>query len=150
MNNEIVRKIEHYCAYQERSHKEVRTKLLELGSRGSELEEMIAHLIEHDFLDEERFASAFARGKFKLKMWGRKKIVKELKAKGVSDYLLKKSLKAIDFNEYYDTVRNLMIKKFSELENEHYLVKKKKVYHYLMSKGYEHSIINECFKDLGL
>lgn len=150
MDSEIVRKIEYYCAYQERSHKEVRYKLVELGSRGEDLEEILAYLITQNFLNEERFAQSFARGKFYHKKWGKKKITKELKYKGVSPYLINKGLKEIQQDDYLNTLRNLMIKKFEDVKNNPLLVKKKKVYNFLMNKGYEHALINQLFTDLGL
>ncbi|HRD43896.1 MAG TPA: RecX family transcriptional regulator, partial [Ferruginibacter sp.] len=93
-------KIKHYCAYQERSHKEVKEKLYGFGLYKAEVELLLTQLIEENYLNEERFATAFAGGKFRMKQWGRQKIKYELKQKQVSDYCIKKALAAIDGEQY--------------------------------------------------
>ena len=79
-------KIKHYCAYQERSHKEVMGKLYDLGLFKKDAELLVSQLIEEGYLNEERFAIQFAGGKFRIKQWGKKKIVYALKEKQVSEY----------------------------------------------------------------
>lgn len=148
MDVAILSKIRHYCAYQERAHKEVRTKLLELGSRGLELENIIGHLIENNFLNEERFAQQYARGKFTLKKWGRIKITNALKFKGVSPYCIKKGMAEIDDNDYFDTLFKLAITKTKQVGKIHPALKRKKIYTYLMGKGYESNLINEVLNDI--
>src|ERR1051325_741378 len=98
-------KISHYCAYQERSHKEVRNKLYEYGLHKNEVEELVTRLITEGFLNEERFAKAFAGGKFRIKKWGRNKIVYELEALGVTPRCVRAGLKEIDESEYRKTLR---------------------------------------------
>jgi len=130
--------IQHYCAYQERCHSEVRYKLLELGFRGDRLEEAIAALIADDFLNEERFARSYTRGKFRMKQWGRKKIVHELKAKQVSEYCIRKGLLEIDEDAYEETLKGLFEKKLAELRSERNVwIRKQKVQRYLVQKGFE-------------
>lgn len=139
--------IQHYCAYQERCHSEVRNKLLELDFRGSMLEEAMASLIADDFLNEERFARSYTRGKFRMKQWGRKKIVYELKAKKVSEYCIRKGLLEIGDEEYRNTLRLLFEKKGAELKSEKNIwIRKQKVQRYLIQKGYEHDMISELLK----
>ena len=93
---QALQKLKHYCGYQERSHAEVKAKLYELGVRKADHDEIISTLIEEDYLNEERFAMAFARGKFRMKQWGRIKIKYELKQKQVSEYCIKKAFKEIN------------------------------------------------------
>ncbi len=139
--------IQHYCAYQERCHSEVRNKLLELGFRGIALEEAIASLIAENFLNEERFARSYTRGKFRIKQWGRKKIIHELKLKKVSEYCIKKGLLEIDEQEYQSTLQSLFEKKAAELKSEKNVwIRKQKVQRYLIQKGYEQELVSELLK----
>lgn len=138
-----------YCQYQERSHKEVRNKLYELGCKTAEVETIISELIEKDLLNEERYARAIARGKFRMKQWGRQKIVQALKLQQVSDYCIKKAMKEIDGNEYEQTLKKLAEKKWHELRAERKsLMKRAKVYRYLLQKGYETDMINDVLKEI--
>ena len=140
-NEQALQKLKQYCAYQERSHFEVQQKLWELGVRRAEHEEIIAALIEDDYLNEERFAIQFAGGKFRMKGWGRKKIYYGLKEKKVSDYNIKKAMKAIDETAYDATLKKLAEAKYALLKDEQYLVRKKKTTDYLLQKGYEPELI---------
>lgn len=140
--------IEHYCAYQERCHSEVRYKLLELGFRGAELEEAIASLIADNFLNEERFARSYSSGKFRMNQWGRKKIVQALKQKQVSDYCIRKGLEAIDAVEYAATLQRLAEKKLAITEKGQTWIRKQKVQRYLIQKGYENDLIAEVLEKL--
>lgn len=140
----IIKSIEHYCAYQERCHSEVRYKLVELGSRGEELENIIAHLVEENFLNEERYAKSYARGKAHLKNWGKNKIRITLKQKNVSEYCIKKGLADIDENIYFDNLQKLIIQKkkdYSKFKNP--IIRKNKIIHFLLQKGYEYEYISE-------
>src|SRR6476619_3411710 len=93
---QAMQKLKHYCGYQERSHIEAREKLYSFGLYKQEVEECISRLIEEDYLNEERFAIAYARGKFRMKGWGKNKIIQSLKEKRVSGYCINKALKEID------------------------------------------------------
>ena len=139
-----------FCNYQERSHQEVKDKLYELGSYPDEVNSLIADLIEADLLNEERFAKAFARGRFRLKHWGRVKIVQHLKQHRITEYLIKKALKEIDPSEYFATAERLAEKKWSTLRAERDSYgKRAKVYRYLLQKGFESGMINEIVKAIG-
>src|SRR5690242_15152871 len=138
---QALQKLRHYCGYQDRSHAEVRSKLYELGVRKADHDEMIATLIEEDQLNEERFAMAFAGGKFRMKQWGRVKIKYELKQRQVSEYSIKKALKQINEEEYMDSLKKLADQRYASLKGEQYLVRKKKTIDYLMQKGYEPGLI---------
>jgi regulatory protein len=139
---QAIQKLRHYCAYQERSHSEVREKLYQLKVWKKDHDEIIASLIEDDYLNEERFAIAFAGGKYRINQWGRVKIKYELKQKQVSDYSIKKALKQIDEKEYRQSLQELADKKYASLKGEQYLVRKKKTMDYLISRGYEPELIN--------
>ncbi|HRE62235.1 MAG TPA: regulatory protein RecX [Ferruginibacter sp.] len=142
-------KIKHYCAYQERSHAEVREKLYSFGLYKQEVETLLVQLIEENYLNEERFAIAFAGGKFRMKQWGRVKIKFELQQKAVSAYCIKKALAGIDENEYLATLQKLAKGKLATLKSEkNIFIKKTKLRNYLMQKGYEPSMIMEFFNGI--
>lgn len=134
---QAIQKLKHYCAYQERCHSEVKEKLYNLGVWKKDHGEIIATLIEENYLNEERFAIAFAGGKWRIKQWGRVKIKYELKQKQVSDYSIKKALKQIDEEEYIKTLAKLAKEKYAALKHEQYLVRQKKTLNYLLAKGFE-------------
>jgi regulatory protein len=140
--------IRHYCSYQERAHSEVRNKLLELGARGLELEQYIMELINEDYLNEERFAIAFAGGKFRLLGWGKVKIKQALRAKAVSDYCINKALNELDNQGYEEKLQQLAEKKLSTLRTGTHLAKQKKLQDYLLSKGYESNLVYKLAKEL--
>lgn len=143
-----IQKLKQYCAYQERSHYEVQQKLWELGVRRAEHDEIVSTLIEEDYLNEERFAKAFAGGKFRMKDWGRKKIYHALKEKRVSEYNIKKAMKEIDDEDYKNVLRELAEKKYALLKGQQYLIRKKKTMDYLMQKGFEADLVTRAVNDL--
>ena len=126
-----------YCAYQERCQKEVRNKLFELGANYDEIEHIIAELVEQNFINEERFATCFARGKFYYKQWGKYKIRQELKTREISEYCIKKGLKEIDEQDYQNTLQKLIDKKSKEIGGIKIAKNKQKVALFLIGKGYE-------------
>jgi regulatory protein len=139
---QAIQKLKHYCAYQERSHAEVKEKLYSLGLWRQDVDKAISQLIEADCLNEERFAKAFAGGKFRMKHWGRVKIKYELKQKQVSEYCIKKGLKEIDEEDYLKTLNKLKEEKLLTLKSEkNVLVRKRKLSDYLLQKGYERDLI---------
>jgi regulatory protein len=144
----ILLKAASYCAYQERCHNEVRNKLADWGVYGLEADQVILQLIELNYLNEERFAVAFAGGKFRVKQWGRLKIKRELKVRGVSDYCIQMAFKEIDADDYFETLKALAHKKMSSLKPAHPLVNNRKVYHYLATKGFEADLIQEAIRKL--
>lgn len=138
---QALQKLKHYCGYQDRSHSEVKEKLYSLGVWKKDHDEIMAALIEENYLNEERFALAFAGGKFRMKQWGRVKIKYELKQRQVSEYTIKKALKQIDEEEYMTSLKKLAEDRYASLKGEQYLVRKKKTIDYLMQKGYEPGLI---------
>src|SRR5436190_15104498 len=104
---QALQKLKHYCAYQERCHSEVKEKLYQLGIWEKNHDEIIAALIQENYLNEERFALAFAGGKFRISQWGREKIKQALKQRQVSDYCIRKALKEVDERTYQKTLEKL-------------------------------------------
>lgn len=137
-----------YCAYQDRCHKEVRSKLFEIGMYGDDLENIIVKLIEEKFLDEQRFATAYAGGKFRLKKWGRIRIQRELKMRQISAYCLKKAMDEITDEDYMETLDALLEKKNRVLRENNIWKRRKKLADYVISKGYESYLVWEAVKRL--
>lgn len=136
-------KAENYCVYQERAQQEVRNKLYEWGLHQEDVENIIVRLIEENFLNEERFAKAFALGKFRMKGWGKIKIKQYLKAKRVSEPLIRLALKEIDLDEYDRKIEEIIDKKINKPLQELSFTEKSKLAVYLQSKGFENDIIFE-------
>ena len=144
-----IQKIRHYCAYQERSHFETREKLYSLGLYKNQVEQIMANLVEENYLNEERFAIAYAGGKFRMKKWGRLKISHALAQKKVSSYCIKTALSGIDEAEYEKTISDLAKAKYRALKNEkNEAVKTKKIIQYLLQKGYEYAAISGIIKNI--
>ncbi|MDO6675409.1 regulatory protein RecX [Tenacibaculum sp. 1_MG-2023] len=145
---EIKRKIEQYCVYQDRCHKEVEKKLKDYSLIPEAREHILLHLLEHNFLNEERFAKSFARGKFRIKKWGKDRIVRELKFRDISAYNIKSALKEIDEEEYIKTLYNLVEKKNESVSETNHFKRKKKIADYLLYRGFESSLIYEALKTI--
>jgi len=146
--DEAKRKLEHYCAYQDRYHDEAVQKLRSLGMIPQAIDVIMGHLIEHNFLNEERFARSFARGKFRIKHWGRRRIVQELKFRGITKYNIDAALKEITDAEYLEAFHLIAEKQWETVREGNLLKKKKKVSDYLLRKGFETSIVAEKIADL--
>ena len=138
---QALQKLKHYCAYQERCHNDVKEKLYKLGVWKKEHDEIIAALIEENYLNEERFAIAYAGGKFRINNWGRTKITYALKQKQLSEYCIKKALKQIEEEDYLKILNKLAKEKYASLKSEQYLVRKKKTMDYLIGKGFEMNLV---------
>lgn len=143
---EILKKTANFCVYQERTQREVRQKLYEWGVYGEDAEEIIGTLIIERFLNEERFAKAFAGGKFRVKHWGRIKIKYELKLKGVSEANIKIGLKEIEDEDYSEKIQLLIERKLKTLYTTPAPMQKSKLANYLISKGFENDIVWEEIK----
>ena len=148
-SEKALQKIRHYCAYQERSHSETRDKLYSLGLYKNQVEEILATLIEENYLNEERFAIAYAGGKFRMKQWGKIKIVHGLAQKKVSSYCIKQALASIDEVAYKRVLVKLAKEKWRSLKSEtNEGVKKKKVIQFLLQKGFEYEIISGVIENI--
>ncbi len=146
--NQALEKVKYFCAYQERSHKEVTEKLYGYGLYSKDVDQIIAVLIEENYLNEERFAVAFAGGKFRVKQWGRQKIKYELKQRGVSSFCINLAIKEIEETDYISTLYSLARKKWESLIKEQFYSRQAKTSSYLITKGYEQHLIIEVIEKL--
>lgn len=145
---EALTKLQRYCAYQDRCHKEVRSKLLDLGIYGDTLEEIMAELVTENFLNEERFARSFVRGKFRIKNWGRIRILQELRTRHISDYCTRKGLEEIDPEDYEQALINLLQQKYDALHSEKDVFKRKhKTAQYAIRRGFESQLVWQTLKN---
>jgi regulatory protein len=145
---QILLKLASFCAYQERTLKEVRQKLHEWEVDEGDAEPVIAELKQQSYLNEERFARAFAGGKFRVKKWGKLKIKQEMKLRGLSNELIQKGLTEIDGDAYEEVLRDLLAKKAKSLRGEPLAVKQKLV-RFALSRGFESDIVWELLKTIG-
>ncbi|AYN69458.1 RecX family transcriptional regulator [Euzebyella marina] len=145
---EATTKMEKYCAYQERCHKEVVEKLRSMRMIPQAIDKIVVHLIEGNYLNEERFAQSFARGKFNIKNWGRKRIVRELKIRNISTYNINTALSEIEDRAYYKTLDNLAQKRLSQITEKNPQKKRKKLADYLLYRGWESHLVYEKIKEL--
>ncbi|MGY6558694.1 MAG: regulatory protein RecX [Nitritalea sp.] len=141
-------KIAAYCAYQDRCQQEVRAKLRERGIYGDDAEELISLMITEKFLDEERFAKAFTRGKFSQNHWGRVKITLELKRRDISPRLIQIALKELDPETYWEKMQALAQKKWANRKGKDTFKEKQALLRYLLGKGYEHALAAELIASL--
>lgn len=145
---DVVQKLEYYCAYQERCHVEVQEKLRSFMLTSDEMDRVIVHLIEHNYLNEERFACVFSISKFHQKKWGKIRITTELKARKISSYLISKAIGEIPNHEYDDTFHQIAEKHWETIFEKNELKKRKKFCDYLLRKGWESDLVYEKVKAL--
>ncbi|MDG4715014.1 MULTISPECIES: regulatory protein RecX [Winogradskyella] len=141
--DEAQKKLENYCAYQERCHKEVRAKLKNMRMIPEAIDKIMVHLINHNFLNEERFAKTFVRGKFRIKKWGKNRLVRELKFKDISKYAIDVALKEISDEDYFETLDEITQKRIEQVKEKNLYKKKKKVADYLLYRGWESNLVYE-------
>ncbi len=142
-----LQKAEKYCVYQERSQQEVRQKLYDLGLYPRDVEQIISELIGNNFLNEERFANAYALGKFRIKGWGKIKIKQGLKLKRVPEGMIKKALQQIDLDDYLAKLKGILEKKAALLKEKEPYKRSYQLKQYAFGKGYEGNLVAEVLKD---
>ncbi|MDO6759879.1 regulatory protein RecX [Tamlana sp. 2_MG-2023] len=140
---EATKKLEHYCAYQERCHQEVRKKLVSMYMIPEAIDVIIVHLLDHNFLNEERFAKAFVRGKFRIKHWGRRRLTSELKQKDISKYNITQALAEINDDEYLTVLSDLSEKRANLIKEVNTYKKRKKFIDYFLYRGWESHLVYE-------
>ncbi|WP_035668819.1 regulatory protein RecX [Flavobacterium sp. 83] len=145
---EAIHKIEHFCAYQERSHEEVVQKLRSMKMESEEIDSIMAHLISDNFLNEERFACSFARGKHRIKHWGKIRIVNELKSKKITQTLINIALKEITPEEYATTFHTLAERHWESIRETNLMKKRKKFCDYMLRRGFESNLVYDKVKEL--
>ncbi len=146
IDSTILNKARKYCAYQERSQQELRDKLYELGLHKKEVEQTIAQMVEENFLNEERFAIAYAGGKFRVKHWGRIKIKLALKQKKVSPYCITKALKEINERDYKKCLEKIIADCGKRILEKNPLKKNYKIAQYAIGRGFEPELVWEILK----
>lgn len=137
-----------YCAYRDRSQKEVEDKLIEMRMIPAAREEIIIKLMQENFLNEERFARSFVRGKFRIKKWGRHKIKQELKLKQISSPIIRIAMTEINETDYRNTLYSLAEKKLALLSETDKFKLRKKLSDHLLRKGYEGSLVFEVTEEI--
>lgn len=146
--DEIKKKLEYYCAYQDRCHQEVEKKMREFHLIPEARELILLHLMQHNFLNEERFSKSFARGKFRIKQWGKRRIVQELKMRNISAYNIKTGLKEIEEDEYIAMLHKVASSKNNSIKESNLFKRKQKLYQYLYGRGYESNLIQDVTKEI--
>lgn len=145
---EAIQKIEYFCSYQERCHEEVVAKLRSMKMYPEEIDQIMVHLISENFLNEERFASSFARGKHRIKHWGKIRITNELKFRNISQTLINTALKEITPEEYLDTFHALAERHWESIKETNALKKRKNFCDYMLRRGFESNLIYDKVKEL--
>ena len=140
---EALNHLRKWCAERERCHSEIRSKLLEHSVYGDDLEQVIDRLITEGFLNEERYARAYARGKLRMNHWGWNKILANLKMKQISSYCIKMAYEEIDHEEYIDILNHLISRKAREIKESDYFKRRQKIIRFLVQKGFEIPLITE-------
>ncbi|TXE17830.1 RecX family transcriptional regulator [Psychroserpens burtonensis] len=146
--DEAQKKLEHYCAYQERCHKEVTQKLYDMKMIPEARDKIVVHLLQHNFLNEERFAQAYTRGKFRIKKWGKQRIQLELKRRDISKTIITIALKEISDVDYYNTFHALAEKKAETIGETNAQKKRKKLADYLFYRGWESHLVYDKIREL--
>lgn len=145
---EIQQKIAQYCVYQDRCHKEVEEKIKSFDLIPEAREMILLNLMKDNFLNEERFAKSFARGKFRIKHWGKNRIVNELKMRDISPYNIKTALKEIDDKEYINTIYKITENRNNVISESNPYKRKKKLIDFLLRKGFETDLIFKTIEDV--
>lgn len=147
---QIIKKLESFCAYRERCESEIKQKLYQWNVGEKEIDFYINYLKENNFLNEERFAVAFARGKFNIKSWGKRKIIQELQLKRIDSKKIRQSIEHIDEGFYFLRLQDLLEKKIKTIKESDTFKKKQKLLLYATQKGYEMDLINTVLKEMKL
>ena len=142
------KKLENYCVYRERCHKEVREKLMQMHMIPEAIDVIIVHLIQHNFLNEERFAKAFVQGKFNIKKWGKRRLTYELKQKDIAKSNINEAINEISDENYIEAFNNLAEKQCFLIKESNKLKKKKKLIDYLLYRGWESHLVYEKVNNL--
>lgn len=145
---EATKKLERYCAYQERCHKEVIEKLRGMRMIPEAIDQIVAHLIQENYLNEERFAQSFARGKFNIKKWGKNRIVRELQLRDISAFNIKSALKEINPETYLESLDELAQKRLDAINERNPQKRKKKLADYLLYRGWETHLVYDKVNEL--
>ena len=144
----ILARIHHYCAYQERCIYEVDLKLMQWKVSSHNIKQILHHLQEEGFIDEERYARIFVRSKFHINKWGRTKIRYELKNRFITEKIVQKAMEEIGEDDYMKTIRELILKKMSEINSGKHLNIREKIITFVTGKGFEFDLISKVLTEL--
>ena len=145
--DDALKKAIKYCDYQERNQQEVRDKLYDLGLHKKDVEQIISQLITDGFLNEERFAIAYAGGKFRIKHWGKAKIRYALKQKRISDYCINKALQQINDSDYIRTLNSVIVSYAKKVKEKDERKRNYKIAQHVVSKGFESELVWDQLRD---
>ena len=145
-----IERLKNYCALQDRCQWDVTQKMKEWGLLEMTQNHILEILIQEKYVDEERFAQSFCRGKFLIKKWGKVKITNELKKKRISDICIKKGLEVIDLTEYDLLLENLLAKKNNTLRDKNHFTRKSKLARFLIQRGFEGNLVWDKIRELSI
>ncbi len=145
-----IERLKNYCALQDRCQWDVTQKMKEWGLLEMTQNHILEILIQEKYVDEERFAQSFCRGKFLIKQWGKVKITNELKKKKISNICIKKGLKEIDLTEYDLLLENLLTKKNDTLRDKNHFTRKSKLARFLIQRGFEGNLVWDKIRELSI
>ena len=146
--NIAIERIKNYCALQDRCQWDVIQKLREWGLQQATKDHILEILITNKFIDEERFSTSFCRGKFRIKNWGKRKIVNELKRKQISSICINTGLKEIDEKEYNLVLVKLFYQKESSIKDKNQFIRKTKIANFLIQRGFENNLVWDKIREL--
>jgi regulatory protein len=145
---EALSKLQNYCSYQERCHQEVRRKLVSMRMIPEAIDQIIVALLDHNFLNEERFAKAYVRGKFRIKKWGRRRLTLELKKKEIGIFNINQAISQINELDYLEVFNDLSESRLSFIKESNKLKKRKKLADYLLYRGWESHLVYQRVNEL--
>jgi len=145
---EALSKLQNYCSYQERCHQEVRRKLVSMRMIPEAIDQIIVALLDHNFLNEERFAKAYVRGKFRIKKWGRRRLTLELKKKEICIFNINQAISQINELDYLEVFNDLSESRLSFIKESNKLKKRKKLADYLLYRGWESHLVYQRVSEL--
>jgi len=143
-----IERIKNYCALQDRCQWDVLQKLREWGLQQVTKDHILEILITDKFIDEERFSTSFCRGKFRIKNWGKHKIINELKRKQISSICINIGLKEIDEKQYNLVLEKLFYQKESSIRDKNKFIREKKIANFLIQRGFENNLVWDKIREL--
>ena len=148
LKDKYLEKLKRYCAYRDRCHQEVMDKIRSFNIDDDIAGIIVSELITEGYLNEERYAKSFVRGKYRINKWGRNKIIQNLKQKNISRYLIDEALKEIIETEYLLNLKEILHKKNDTVKAKNKFEKRKKLFVFAYNKGYEAELINDILDEL--
>ena len=145
--DQVLDKMAKYCAYQERCVKDVRDKLKSYDISQDSRDEILEYLLDNHFVNDERFAKSFVRGKVNQSGWGMNKIRFHLIQKGIDKELIDEALGQTDEEAYRQRLTDILKAKSKTIKAETDIERKRKLAAYAMQKGFEGALVWEVLKE---